>query len=432
MSSESLGLLETPIAYLKGVGPVKSAVLNKYLQIFTFNDLLNYFPFRYIDKSKIHKINEIVSDQVYIQLKGTISDLKEVGSGRGKRLTAIFRDDTGSIELVWFQGIKWVLQSVREGYEYYLFGKPNVFKHTFSIAHPELELSHLRDEKKVNIQFQPVYSTTEGLSRKGLDSKGILKLQITLLERILNDIDEILPGHIVSSFHLLNRKEAFRHIHFPSDSEKLEKARYRLIFEELFIQQLEILSFRVNREKNIKGIVFGEIGQFFKTFYNGYLPFELTDAQKRVIREIRNDMRFGKQMNRLLQGDVGSGKTIVALMSMLIAKDNGFQCALMAPTEILAVQHFNTITSLLSALPLKIALLTGSTRKADRKKIFAEVETGETDILIGTHALIEDNIRFCKLGLAVIDEQHKFGVAQRAKLWKKNVNLFGTFYFWCY
>jgi len=422
MNSDNTNLFDTPIEYLKGVGPARAAVLKKYLNIFTFNDLLNYFPFRYIDKSKIHKISEIVSDQVYIQLKGTISNITETGSGHSKRLTAWFSDDSGTIELVWFQGIKWVSASIREGYEYFLFGKPNVYKNSFSIPHPELELSILREEKKVNIRFQPVYSTTEGLSRKGLDSKGIAKLQIALLERVLKEIPEILTTQLLVSYHLMERKEAYKQIHFPTDSEALEKARYRLKFEEFFIQQLEILSYRINREQKIKGFVFGEIGHYFNSFYKGYLPFELTEAQKRVIKEIRNDMRSGKQMNRLLQGDVGSGKTIVALLCMLIAKDNGFQSALMAPTEILAIQHFHSIGLLLSELDIKIEILTGSTRSAQKKKIIAGVENAEIDILIGTHALIEDNIRFKKLGLAIIDEQHKFGVAQRAKMWAKSQN----------
>jgi len=420
MVSSANQILETPIEFLKGVGPLRASVLKKHAEIFTFNDLLNYFPFRYVDKTKIHKVKEINSDAVFIQLKGYISGLRELGDGKNKRLTANFSDDSATIELVWFKGIKWIQNSIKEGYEYYLFGKPSIFKNYFNIVHPELELSSLREEKSINIRFQPVYSTNESLSKKGLDSKGILKLQIELLGRVSETIDEILPNEMLTNLGMISRKEAYRHIHFPADTEILEKEQYRLKFDELFIQQLEIISFRLQRDVKVKGYKCPEIGSFFNLFYHKILPFQLTEAQKRVIREIRNDMRYGKQMNRLLQGDVGSGKTIVALMCMLIAIDNNMQASLMAPTEILATQHYFTIINLLKSTSIKVALLTGSTKVKERRIILSGIETGEINILIGTHALMADDIKFKQLGLAVIDEQHKFGVAQRAKMWTKS------------
>ncbi|NLJ07056.1 MAG: ATP-dependent DNA helicase RecG [Sphingobacteriales bacterium] len=413
-------ILDTPIEYLKGVGPVRAAVLNKYAGISNFNDLLNYFPFRYLDKSNVYKIKDIVSDSVNIQLLGVITNIYEAGEGPSKRLIAELQDDTGTIELVWFKGLKWLKSSLKTGYEYFVFGKPVIFRGKFNIPHPEMELSTSREEKQIKLKFQPVYSTTEGLTRKGLDSKGIMKLQYELLTRVLPEIHEILPLSMLKILQFPERAEAYRQIHFPTDIGILEKARERFKFEEFFFQQFELLSYRRNRELKVKGYVFSEVGNLFKTFFHEVLPFQLTEAQKRVIREIRNDMKSGKQMNRLLQGDVGSGKTIVALLCMLIAADNGFQSALMAPTEILAQQHFKTVSKLLSGLPVQVALITGSTSRKEKTMIIKGVEAGEITILIGTHALIEDDVRFRNLGFAVIDEQHKFGVAQRAKMWLKS------------
>lgn len=412
--------LDTPVEYLKGVGPVKAAVLNKYAEIFTFNDLLNYFPFRYLDKSSIYKIRDISSDSVSIQLLGRISEIYETGEGHSKRLIAVFTDETGNIDLVWFKGLKWIKSYLKVGEEYFVYGKPVLFKGVYNIPHPEIELSSSRDEKPITMKFQPVYSTFEGLSRKGLDSKGIMKLQFELLSRIYDSIYEILPAKLINQFKFLNRADSFRQIHFPVDMELLEKAKQRLKFEEFFLQQLELLSYRKNREIKSKSYVFSEIGELFKTFYHQILPFQLTEAQKRVIREIRHDMKTGRQMNRLLQGDVGSGKTIVAMLCMLIAADNGYQSALMAPTEILAQQHFMTISGFLRKLPVRVEIITGSTTAKSKKNILNGIANGEIQILIGTHALIEDVVRFKKLGFVIIDEQHKFGVAQRAKMWSKS------------
>ena len=413
-------IMESEITYLKGVGPQRAAILQKELNIFSFNDLLTYFPFRYVDKSSIHKIAEVRSELTYVQLKGQISNLREVGEGKAKRLVAELADDSGSIDLIWFKGHKWVREFIKSNIEYTVFGKPSIFKSTFNIVHPEIELSSKAEEQNKKVLFQPVYSTSEKLSHRGLDSRGIMRLQIELRNKVYEAVEEILPDKMLHYLKLMPRAEAYRQIHFPSDMEILEKARNRLKFEELLLLQLELLSHKWKREAEIKGHIFSVVGDYFNSFFNRVLPFSLTEAQKRVIREIRNDMRSGKQMNRLIQGDVGSGKTIVALMSMLIALDNAYQSALMAPTEVLATQHYQTISALTDQIGLKTALLTGSTKQAERKRIFAELESGELNLLIGTHALLEDKVRFQKLGLAVIDEQHRFGVAQRATFWQKN------------
>ena len=413
-------ILKTEIEYLKGVGPARAAVLKKYLELFTFDDLLNYFPFRYVDRSKIYKIADINSDAAQIQIQGVVSRVSEIGTGKSKRLIATLKDDSGSIELVWFKGQKWMKQIVKEGYEYLVFCKPSRFNSIYNMVHPEIELYAERDERKAKVKFQPVYSSSENAVAKGLDSKGIFKLQIELQSILSGNIPEILPAEILKKFKLISRKEAYQIIHFPKDLAEVEKARNRLKFEELFVLQFELLKYKQNRGKAYKGFMFTTVGEHFNTFYHNILPFELTNAQKRVIKEIRIDMKSGRQMNRLLQGDVGSGKTIVALMSMLIAIDNGYQAVIIAPTEILANQHYQNMQSLTQELGLQVGLLTGSSKAAVRKKLDEELRSGNMHIVIGTHALLEEKVVFKKLGLAIIDEQHRFGVAQRARLWAKS------------
>ena len=413
-------ILKTEIEYLKGVGPARAAVLKKYLELFTFDDLLNYFPFRYVDRSKIYKIADINSDAAQIQIQGVVSRVSEIGTGKSKRLIATLKDDSGSLELVWFKGQKWMKQIVKEGYEYLVFCKPSRFNSIYNMVHPEIELYAERDERKAKVKFQPVYSSSENAVAKGLDSKGIFKLQIELQSILSGNIPEILPAEILEKFKLISRKEAYQIIHFPKDLAEVEKARNRLKFEELFVLQFELLKYKQNRGKAYKGFMFTTVGEHFNTFYHNILPFELTNAQKRVIKEIRIDMKSGRQMNRLLQGDVGSGKTIVALMSMLIAIDNGYQAVIIAPTEILANQHYQNMQSLTQELGLQVGLLTGSSKAAVRKKLDEELRSGNMHIVIGTHALLEEKVVFKKLGLAIIDEQHRFGVAQRARLWAKS------------
>lgn len=411
--------LSTAIEYLKGAGPMRADLLKKELDIFTFGDLLQHYPFRYVDRSKFYKINEITNDGVYVQIRGVITDIQIEGVKQKRRLKAWFKDDTGGIELVWFQGIKWVYEMLQMNTEYIIFGKPTLFNNTYNLVHPEIELSN---DAQVNtlVKFMPVYNTTELLKARGLESKQLGKLLRTLFtEQKHFSIPENLPAPMLQQFQLISREEAFRKIHFPSGAEDIAAATKRLKFEELFLLQIKLNLLKLNRHEANKGYVFDKVGDNFNGFYTQKLPFELTNAQKRVVKEIRNDMRLGKQMNRLLQGDVGSGKTLVALLCMLIALDNGCQAALMAPTEILASQHFQSLSQLLEGMPIKVQLLTGSTRTAARKKILESLENGELHILIGTHALIEDEVKFKKLGLAVIDEQHRFGVAQRGRLWNK-------------
>lgn len=411
--------LSTAIEYLKGAGPMRADLLKKELDIFTFGDLLQHYPFRYVDRSKFYKINEITNDGVYVQIRGVITDIQIEGVKQKRRLKAWFKDDTGGIELVWFQGIKWVYEMLKMNTEYIIFGKPTLFNNTYNLVHPEIELSN---DAQVNtlVKFMPVYNTTELLKARGLESKQLGKLLRTLFtEQKHFSIQENLPAPMLQQFQLISREEAFRKIHFPSGSEDIAAATKRLKFEELFLLQIKLNLLKLNRHQANKGYIFDKVGDNFNGFYTQKLPFELTNAQKRVVKEIRNDMRLGKQMNRLLQGDVGSGKTLVALLCMLIALDNGCQAALMAPTEILAAQHFQSLSQLLEGMPIKVQLLTGSTRTAARKKILESLENGELHILIGTHALIEDEVKFKKLGLAVIDEQHRFGVAQRGRLWNK-------------
>lgn len=417
----SYSFLDTPIEYLKGVGPKRAESLKQELSIYSFDDLLNYFPFRYIDKSKINKIKEINNTNSYIQLKGKISNVQQIGQQRARRLTAVFSDDTGSIELVWFRGIKWIKDNLVSNKDFIVFGKPALFNNKFNIPHPEIEFED-QEEESLGETLQPFYSSTEKLKTKGLGNKAIGKLTKNLILKSTDVLRETLPDEIIQKLKLISKEEALINIHFPKNQQLLAKAQSRLKFEELFYIQLNILRYKVNRQQKFNGHVFSKVGKYVNDFYSQNLPFQLTMAQKRVIKEIRIDFGSGKQMNRLLQGDVGSGKTLVALMSILIALDNGFQACLMAPTEILANQHLKTLTTILKGLSIKLGLLTGSTKSAQRKIIHENLMSGDLQILIGTHALIEDNVQFKNLGYVVIDEQHRFGVAQRAKLWKKNTN----------
>lgn len=418
----SSNFLNTPIEYLKGVGPQKADILKKELNIFTYGQLLTYYPFRYVDRTKFYKINEINVDLPYVQLRGKIISTETVGVKRAKRFVAKFTDGTGVLELVWFQGTKWIEEKIKPNtiIEYVVFGKPTLFNNKFNIAHPEIDPVSVENTTLANA-LQPVYNSTEKMKMRSLDTKGIARIQKGLILQIKNNIPEILSKQVIERFQLISREQAFMQIHLPQNAEMLKKAEFRLKFDELFFIQLKLLKQKTTREKNYRGFVFSTVGKYFNDFYNNYLPFELTGAQKRVIKEIRLDMGSGKQMNRLLQGDVGSGKTLVALMNILIALDNNFQACLMAPTEILANQHFETISKLVEPLHLKIGLLTGSVKAAQRRKIHEQLQSGEMHILIGTHALLEDEVQFKNLGLVVIDEQHRFGVAQRAQMWKKNI-----------
>lgn len=413
--------LNTPIEYLKSVGPAKAELLKKELRIFKYVDLLTYYPFRYVDRTKFYKVREINPELAYVQLRGKIIHTEMVGAKKAQRFVAIFSDGTAKLELVWFQGAKWIAEKLKPHFtnEYVVFGKPTVFNGKINIAHAEVEL--VSEENTVLASaMQAVYNSTDKLKNRSLDTKGISRMQRQLIQLIKNNIPETLSSSICSAYKLMSREEALKEIHFPQSPEHLRKAEFRLKFEELFFVQLKLLKQKVARQKNYQGFVFSKVGEYFNAFYTNYLPFELTNAQKRVIKEIRLDMGSGKQMNRLLQGDVGSGKTLVALMNMLISLDNGFQACLMAPTEILANQHFETISKLVEPLNLKVGLLTGSKKTKARKLLHQQLQTGEMHILIGTHALFEDSVQFKNLGLVVIDEQHRFGVAQRAKMWNKN------------
>lgn len=412
--------LDTTIEFLKGVGPKRAELLQKELGIFTYEQLLNYFPFRYIDRTRFYKINELSPDLPYVQILGRITAKEQIGEKQKKRIVARLTDETGSIELVWFQSLKWVDEHVMKGKVYIVFGKPVVFNGSFSISHPELETYPRPATITGNLRLQPVYNSTEKLKKFFLDSKGIQKLQALLLEQHLYEVRETIPPYILGKYHMISRKDSILNIHFPKDITTLKKAESRLKFEELFFIQLQLLHNKQLRELKFKGHLFPLVGPRVNTFYNEILPFELTGAQKRVIKEIRLDTQRGIQMNRLVQGDVGSGKTVVALMSMLLASDNGYQACMMAPTEILARQHYESITSLLKGRLVNVAILTGSTTKKQRTQLHASLESGEMDILVGTHALIEDKVIFKNLGLVVIDEQHRFGVEQRARLWRKN------------
>ncbi|HLN56145.1 MAG TPA: ATP-dependent DNA helicase RecG [Bacteroidales bacterium] len=413
--------LDTNITYLTGVGPKRAELLNNELKINTFRDLLYYFPYKYVDRTKFYKVEELDPDLPYVQVKGFIKGFYTEGHGKGKRLVADFGDDSGSIKLIWFRGGKWVTGSYTTGVEYIVFGKPGVFNGIVNIIHPEIEDAG-KAASRLNSALQAQYSTTEKLKDQFLTSKTISKLVGILLKQMKFRIPETLPPYIVSKYKLTDLHDALHKIHFPSTPDELEKARHRLKFEELFYIQLGLLRLKANREMKVKGFSFLTVGEKFNSFYNRNLPFALTNAQKRVMKEIRKDLGSGKQMNRLLQGDVGSGKTLVALMSMLIAIDNGYQASIMAPTEILANQHFSTISRLVGGLGLKVSILTGSTGKASRKEIAESLADGSLNILIGTHALLEEKVQFRNLGLVIIDEQHRFGVAQRARLWQKNLS----------
>lgn len=407
------------IKYLSGVGPQKAAVLNKELEIYSLHDLLYYFPYKYVDRSRIYYIHEIDGNMPYIQLKGKILGFETFGEGRQRRLLAHFSDGTGVVDLVWFQGIKYVTNKYKLHEEYIVFGKPTVFNGKINVAHPDIDSP--ADLKLSSMGLQPYYNTTEKMKRSFLNSHAIEKMMATVIGQIQEPLSETLSPKLIADHHLMSLTDALRNIHFPSNPELLRKAQYRLKFEELFYVQLNILRYAKDRQRKYRGYVFETVGEIFNTFYSKNLPFELTGAQKRVLREIRQDVGCGKQMNRLLQGDVGSGKTLVALMSMLMALDNGFQACMMAPTEILANQHYDTIRELLFGMDVRVELLTGSVKGKKREAILAGLLTGDVHILIGTHAVIEDTVNFASLGLAVIDEQHRFGVAQRARLWSKSV-----------
>ncbi len=411
--------LQTPIDYLKGVGPNRADLLKKELDIFTYQDLLNLFPNRYLDRTKYYKIHELQKTNAEVQLIGKITHLKTVQQKRGKRLVATFQDETGKIELVWFRGHKWIQENLKINVPYVVFGKINWFNGIFSMPHPDMELLETH-EKKLRSAMQPIYPSTEKLSSKGISNRVLHKLVETLFLEVQAKFAETLPNYILQQYKLLSKSEALFNIHFPKNQALLSAAQYRLKLEELFYIQLQLIRKNLVHKSKIKGYPFSKIGNYFNTFYKNHLPFELTQAQKRVIKEIRKDLGSKAQMNRLLQGDVGSGKTIVALLSMLIALDNGFQACLMAPTEILSVQHYNGLVELCNNLNISISLLTGSTKTSSRREIHKNLKNGSLQILIGTHALLEDVVQFKNLGLAIIDEQHRFGVAQRAKLWKKN------------
>lgn len=406
------------IKYLAGVGPQRASLMNKELNIFSLQDLLYYFPYKYVDRSKVYQIREIDGNMPYIQLKGRILSFETIGEGRQRRLIAHFSDGTGVVDLVWFQGIKFIVGKYKVQQEYIVFGKPTVFNGRINLAHPDVDpVSELVIS---SMGMQPYYNTTEKMKRGFLNSRAIEKMMATVMQQLQEPLVETLSPGIVSAYHLMSLTEALRNIHFPQSPELLRKAQYRLKFEELFYVQLNILRYSKDRQRKYRGYVFENVGAVFHTFYEKNLPFELTGAQKRVLKEIRQDVGCGKQMNRLLQGDVGSGKTLVALMSMLLALDNGYQACMMAPTEILANQHFETIKEMLYGMNLRVELLTGRVKGKKREEILSALLTGDIHILIGTHAVIEDSVRFSSLGLVVIDEQHRFGVAQRARLWKKN------------
>ena len=416
----SNSLLQTLIEYLKGVGPQRGELLRKELNIHRYEDLVNFYPNRYIDRTRYYKINELQKNDSEVQIIGKIIHIKTVEFGKAKkRLVATFVDETGEIELVWFQGHKWIRDSLKLNVPYVIFGKVTSFGNIFNMAHPEMELL-AEHEQSLRSAMQPIYPSTETLTNRGISNRVVNKMMQQLFLETQAKFMETLPGYLLDELKLIPKNAALFNIHFPKSQELLSKAQFRLKFEELFFIQLQLITKNLVRKHKIKGHQFTVVGDNFNNFFQNHLPFELTNAQKKVLKEIRNDMGTNAQMNRLLQGDVGSGKTIVALMAMLIALDNGFQSCLMAPTEILANQHYNGLTELAKHLNINIKILTGSTKTADRKIIHEELENGSLHILIGTHALLEDKVQFHNLGLAIIDEQHRFGVEQRSKLWKKN------------
>lgn len=412
-------LLQTPIEYLKGVGPQRGDLLRKELGIHKYADLVNFYPNRYIDRTRYYKVNELRNNPAEVQIVGKIIHIKTVEQKKGKRLVAIFTDGTGEMELIWFQGIKWIRESLQMNVPIVIFGKCNVFNGLYSMPHPEIELLTAH-EQNLRSAMQPVYPSTETLANRGISNRVVNKMMQQLFLETGNTFTETLPAWLLEELKLVSKNTALFNIHFPKSTDALAKAEFRLKFEELFFIQLQLITKNIIRKHRIKGHPFTKVGEYFNAFFNNHLPFDLTNAQKRVLKEIRNDMGGSAQMNRLLQGDVGSGKTIVALMTMLLALDNGFQACLMAPTEILANQHYFGLSELAKDLNINIKILTGSTKTAERKIIHEELENGTLHILIGTHALLEDKVKFRNLGLAVIDEQHRFGVEQRSKLWKKN------------
>jgi len=415
-------MLDTPIEYLKGIGPQRAEVLKKELNIYICRDLLTYYPFRYVDRTRFYKISEVSEELPHVQLRGVIDRMEVIGQKSGKRLSVLFRDDTGIVELVWFKGYNWVAQKLQLGVEYCVFGKATSFNGRNNLAHPEIEAVN-EDFLKRQSAFQAVYNSTEKLNFRGLDSEGIRKAQRALFSQLQpQHIEETLSEEVIADHQLIQRYKAFQQIHFPDSAELLRKAEFRLKFDELFYIQLRLLRLNKVRANTVHGFVFPKVGETFNNFFSKHLPFELTNAQKRVLKEIRIDMGSGRQMNRLLQGDVGSGKTLVALMSILLAIDNNFQACIMAPTEILAQQHFATFKTFLKEMDVQVAILTGSTKTKARRLIHAQLLSGEIKILVGTHALIQDIVQFKNLGLVVIDEQHRFGVAQRAKLRDKNTS----------
>lgn len=414
-----MSLFKSPIEYLKGVGPQRAETLRAELEVNTFDDLLHYFPYRYIDRSQFHHIRDINDNTQFIQLKGKIEGFKMEGFSRGRRLKARFSDSTGEIELIWFQSVDWIHKNYKVGVEYIIFGKPNVYNGVYSIAHPEIDLA---TEKKLDDAqgLQPLYNSSERAKKKYLDSKAIQKLTRQLFDQIHErDLPEFIPESLMKKMNLMGRFEAYRNIHFPKSENRLQDAKNRIKFEELFLIQLRLLKIKYNRGNTVKGILLLKIDNYFDRFYKEHLPFELTNAQKRVLHEIRRDTLSGKQMNRLLQGDVGSGKTVVAFLTALMAIDNGFQACILAPTEILSQQHYEGIKDWAGKIGIEIALLTGSVKGKARKNILENLAEGKIHILIGTHALLEDSVVFQNLGMAIVDEQHRFGVAQRAKLWEK-------------
>jgi ATP-dependent DNA helicase RecG len=416
-----LDLANKELTYIPGVGPSRADILKKELHVFSQEDLLYYFPYKYIDRSKIQKIAELTSDTAYVQIVGRFRSFKMVGEGRAKRLTALFTDGTGDVELVWFRGVKFVIDKYKIDVEYLVFGKPTIFGHQLTLAHPDVDPAPTAFSAPLP-GLQPFYNTTEKMKSHYLNSKAVQTIVWTLLRSLQERIPETLPDRIIKEQRLMPLHEALAQLHKATDAKTLKLARYRLTFEELFYLQLHIFRYTKEREKKYRGYPFESIGDLFNMFYHKYLPFELTEAQKRVLKEIRSDLGKPRQMNRLLQGDVGSGKTLVALMCMLMAADNGFQACIMAPTEILANQHYETLRVFLQDMPIQLALLTGSTKSKERVPLHEGLRDGSIQILIGTHALIEDTVQFGNLGLVVIDEQHRFGVEQRSKLWRKNDN----------
>jgi ATP-dependent DNA helicase RecG len=412
-------LLQTPIAYLKTIGPTRAKLLKEQLGIHTYQDLLHFFPNRYVDRTQFHHINQLETSLAEVQIVGVINQIETIAQKKGSRLVAKFSDSTGTMELVWFKGAKWIKESIKPNTPYVIFGKISVFQGKFSMAHPDMEL--LENYQANNrIGLQAIYPSTERLSNANMGNRFMLRAMEQLFNECGSAFEETLSDSILDHLKLLQRSTALFHIHFPKDAKMLSRAAARLKFEELFFIQLQLIRKNLIRKKKIKGLPFNEVGAYFNDFYNNYLPFQLTNAQKRVIKEIRTDVGSNAQMNRLLQGDVGSGKTIVAVMSILFALDNGYQACLMAPTEILANQHFKGVSELLEPLGIQVALLTGSVKKSARKPLLENLQSGELKVLIGTHALLEDTVVYKNLGLAIIDEQHRFGVAQRAKLWHKN------------